>query len=493
MKKILALLMSVVVFSGLMHIDFNRAVFAKSTEEEVENAIKTAIQWKSENDNPFDSVGEEASDIYVTALARGGIEFDYDKYLDGLDEIAQEYSKSTNIFDVQRTLMTVVAAGGDGQYFGGKDLVANATYFKEDLGYSGILEYINALNLLDAGKFEVNKDWAYNTKEDMIYAIIEEQKEDGSFGDIYTTAFAIIALSPYNNDYEYSFTTSEGEIISESCGNVIYKAVKFLSEQQSEYGDFYTSIDTAAVCMAMDSIGLKEDDERFVKGNNTVMDGLLTYRNEDGGFTADYNETDGTSTSYALCALISNIRVREDKADFFDFTVFDSINLDENNNGIVRPFETQKPQATTKVSKTTAPKVTLKPKITMKPQITVRPKVTLKPTVKPTRKPDLVGPMQLVGPEEPVKTFMPSQTIMPNENTKNRNTVILIILIFVSVISAIAVVCLVLLKNSLKEEVNKKIKSKIYKSKPHTRTEKHRNYEERRKYDSRRKYNKRRR
>lgn len=484
MKKLLASVMVAVILSSFIYIDFPGRAVAKSTESEVENAIYAAIQWKNENDNPLDNAGKEASDIYVTALARGGIDFDYDRYLNELDSIVKEYSKSTNAFDMQRVLMTVIASGGDGQYIGGKDLVANATYFKEDLGYSGVLEYIYALILLNSGDFEIPEDWAYNTYEDMIHAILASQNEDGSFGDVYTTAAAIIALSTYNNNYEYSFTAPNGEIINESGGNAIYKAVKFLSEQQSEYGDFYTATDTALVAMAIDSIGLKENDVRFIKNNNTIMDGLLTFRDAGGGFTADYNEVDSLSTSYAICALISNMRVRGDKADFFDFTTFDSIDKEfyAGSPSTSKPDSTTGPKATLKVIKTIAPKVTSKPKVTVKP------KTGATPTIRPTEKPDLVGPVRLVGPEAPIETFMPSESILPLNKEISDTKTLPVILSVICVFALVSAMILMVFKNKIIKPRETKERAKKYKAKSHRKTEERRKFENRRKYNERRKY-----
>lgn len=491
MKKLLASALAVIVFLSYIYIDLPWDASAKSTEAEVENAIKSAIQWKMENDDPFKSAGEESSNFYMMALVRGGFDFDYDMYLEEMTDSVSDIEASDSVLDIQKALLSVVAMGGNGEDYNGKNLIAESTYLREDLGKDNVLESIYALILLNSKNFDVPSVSTKINREKIISTILSKQRDSGSFKDVYTTACAIIALAPYNNEMEYEFVSDNGEIKYESGGDAINRALEFLSEQQSEYGEYYSSIDTAMVSMAMDAIDLNEDDSRFIKDNYSVMDGLLTYRNDDGGFSVDYNNTDNLATSYAMCAMVSNMLNRLDKVSFFDFTVTESLDIDLYEKNVVQTVKpvtkvTAKPsiKATVKPTKkpsSSGPEIVLKPKATVKPKVSIKPRITPKP-----KKKDLVGPVQLVGPKEPEQQ-MPLETILPDNEKEESNTVATVLSV-VCVIAILLLAGVIVLNNQHKKAAANKAKQEEYKAKLHRKTEEHRKYENRRKYEERRKY-----
>lgn len=431
MKKLTALLCSIIFLTGFL---ITSPVQAKYSVSDLESSLKSAVKFMG--NKPLKDVGTEASDVFITAISRAGFDFDYDAYLDELDLIVKEYKSTDNILQIQRSAITVTACKGNTQYFGGRDLLADATYYRGDdapLGKNGVVDYIGALIALDTGDFKLPDNLTHNNRESMIRKILSMQDENGSFeDDISLTAASIIALSPYNNNVEYKI----GDELR-SCGSAIYNAVEYLSDKQNDDGDFYELKSTALVSLAMDAIGIDSDDKRFVKDGNAVIDGILTYQKSNGSFSNDFNETDLTATSYATAALVSHLRNINHKKPFFDFTSMDYITLGSTNAAV----PTKKP---TTLKPTTAPKVTLKPtKPASTPSVTLKPMPTPSPT--PTVRPALVGPVQEIGPLSPTPPVFDA----PSKDDAPVNIGQYIILIILCVLILVAISIIYMIKKKL--------------------------------------------
>lgn len=150
---------------------------------------------------------------------------------------------------------------------------------------------VYALLAYDSGAYDVSG--ALWSREAVIAAILAEQfrEEDeyhGSWGgwdgepDVDTTAMAVSALIPY---------ADENAEVEEA----LEKALGYLSLQQEEDGTYNTywegfgtsnANSTAMVVIALASLGIDADgDAAFTKGENTLMDGLLSFRTEDNMFS----------------------------------------------------------------------------------------------------------------------------------------------------------------------------------------------------------------
>ncbi|MCD8391330.1 MAG: hypothetical protein LUD03_05780, partial [Firmicutes bacterium] len=332
MKRTAALICALAVIIGIAGINVSFTDVNAYSSSDLEKAVKNAVLWKEDNDPLSSSSGSKAADYYAIALSRAGATFDSESYLKALNGIAADYDEYSSALDMQRTLLAVTAMKGNAQYIGERDLVADSTFFRAasaPLDQQGIMGYIGALTALDAGNYEV-PDWARADREDMITSILAAQAQNGSFNDdVYITACAIIALSDYNNSQTYNITKAyNGESASVSCGAAIYNAVAYLSSVQNDSADFGNLTDTAFVSMAIDSIGVSQDDDRLKKNGITVMDAVLSFQNSDGGFAEKSGKSSNSlAASYALCAMVSSLRVSEGKSVFFDFTSSDGIGI----------------------------------------------------------------------------------------------------------------------------------------------------------------------
>ena len=503
MKRLFALICSLAVFSAAFSMQTGIVrVKAQYTQTDLENAISTAADWTKANINPLGSAGTDASDISVTALKRAGISYDYDAYLNELDSVAENYNDSSSTMSMQLSLMAVEALGGDSGYFGGRDLAGDATYNRS---LNSVGDYIGALTALDAGNTQLPED-APVSRDDYIAKILSYQLPDGSFGSVGETAGAVIALSDYYNDTDVTYPDAEGES-TVSCQDAVDQAMSYLSSQQNDSGDFYTLTDTALVSLAMDSLGVGQQDERFVKNGNTVMDGLLTYQMPDGGFSQDYNGTDETATAFALSALVSNTRQMQSKAEYFDFESGDAITISPNgsntqsnstssssgsssSNSSSGTRATPRPssssssstRATARPSSTRRPSAQTSPRPTRTPSASPIPKIT----PNPTKKPALVGPAQIVGP---IPTPSPEPELDDDFNMINRPDAGIPAAEAIIGVFAVAVLALVVMaKKKLWVFKETKKKEEEIKAKRHRRTEEHRRFEERRKFESRKRY-----
>ena len=60
-------------------------VNAETSESDIKSAIEKAIEWKADKDSPFYGIGSYSSDFYIMALNRMGKNYDYSRYLAGLE------------------------------------------------------------------------------------------------------------------------------------------------------------------------------------------------------------------------------------------------------------------------------------------------------------------------------------------------------------------------------------------------------------------------
>ncbi len=195
------------------------------------------------------------------------------------------------------------------------------TALDHTIGEKGIMSYIYGLTML----YSVSGEASYTVREalpdrkNVIDMLLTMQCADGGFtiagdvGDVDVTAMTVQALAP-----EYCaglIQTSDPEEASRlrSC---VTNAISFLSEKQLQSGD-YDSFGSACCESTAQTIlalcSLRENptyydgplsNTDFIKSGNTLLDGLMIYSGEDGGFshTADTPSNDMAS-SQALCAL----------------------------------------------------------------------------------------------------------------------------------------------------------------------------------------------
>lgn len=331
---------------------------AYPSSDDVMSVAEGIIEWKkrsmglSGSDNLLSpayvsAAGSPAGDWYPIGLGRLGIADDYARYLAAIREnISERYAKRGGLDAVKSTewhriSLAVLALGGDPTSFGfdadGKpvNLIADGVYNRKTLGAQGINGLIWGLIALDAADASV-PDGAYYTRDGIIAELLSLRCPDGGFAfsgdrsDPDITAMAITALAPYyGSEKAYKVTFSGKETVT-TVREAVDGALLRLSGMQLETGDYRSwgirnSGSVCQVIVALCSLGIDPfSDVRFIKNGVTLWDGLMIYKNSDGGFIGNLSDGNMPSGSMAgeqaLYAMAAIIRQRSGAGRLFDFS-----------------------------------------------------------------------------------------------------------------------------------------------------------------------------
>lgn len=154
--------------------------------------------------------------------------------------------------------------------------------------------------------------------------IISSQNDDGGWGltenqnsDVDITAMALCALAKCEKD--------------DVTKNSIDLGVGFLSESQTETGGFLsgTAESTAQVISALCELGIDIEDG-FVKDGKTLLDNLMYYSNDDGGFAHTLGApSNQMATEQAFCALVELKRAQNGNVPLLLSGKGKSVNYDD--------------------------------------------------------------------------------------------------------------------------------------------------------------------
>lgn len=351
MKKILtaAIVAMLCISVGIPFFGYSYRAYAESYEaDSLEQLIDGIIERKKSvvhsdlyegnyllNVEFVPDAGTTNGDWFPIGLGRYGYEDNYGAYLSVLtDQINMRYQTDEKLSKAKATewhriSLAVAASGGDptsiGEYNGEPiDLIADGTYNRgltASPGRQGINGWIWALISLDSKRYEVPEN-AFHQRQDFIVEILQKQLEDGGFAlsgkvsDPDITAMAVQALAPYyNSEIVYEYTSEKIKKADEdgtsvyiqcqkSVRQVVDECVAWLSSVQAEDGDFYSwgmqNVEsTCQVVVALTSLGIDPlMDERFITDSgNTLLDGILKYRLDNGGFVHSFTYDPDNPTS----------------------------------------------------------------------------------------------------------------------------------------------------------------------------------------------------
>ncbi|MBQ8507897.1 MAG: DUF4430 domain-containing protein [Clostridia bacterium] len=247
-----------------------------------------------------------AADNYILALSFMGADFDRAACAKALAE-ALESGAETNPVSRQRMALALIACGG-------AELLPEALV-DETTGKLGVMSYIFGLHLLSSGA--PSENW---TKEAVIEKLASLKKEDGgwavtgSYGDVDATSMCIQALS-----------ACKGE---DGVQELIDGGIALLAARQKENAGFSSlgvenAESAAQAAMALVSAGINPlEDARFIRDGRTMLDAMLDYRLENGG----YSHTAGSEASDMACvqALQALLSVQAMKP-IYDFSEVEAI------------------------------------------------------------------------------------------------------------------------------------------------------------------------
>lgn len=243
------------------------------------------------------------SEWYVLALSQSGERYDFSSYEQALLEYLsahEVYSATTR----QKYALCLIGVGSTDSYI--------RRVLDDSIGAGGITSEIFGLQLLQNGC----ECQAYSTAE-LITSLLVRQNADGGWSlsgnasDVDVSAMAVQALAPqYRSD--------------EAVATAIDRALAFLSQKQLASGGYMSygvenPESVAQVIMALSALGIDcEEDERFIKGGNTLLDNLDSFVLPDGSFChqvgGGFNEN---ATAQVLCAVVAYARMKEGVGAFY--------------------------------------------------------------------------------------------------------------------------------------------------------------------------------
>jgi len=277
-------------------------------------------------------------------------------YLNALSDKISELYKTDSLLDRNRatewhrTIFAITALGGDPYSFSsnknGKpiNLIADGIYNRgkiASLGKQGLIGWI--YGLLTAASLDVDfPEDAYYNYSDLVNEITSKQLADGGFkmsgnsADADVTAMAVQALALYDN--------RQGE---KTLTQNIKNAINCLSDLQNDDGSFSslgepTAESTAQVIIALCISEINPSvDERFIKNGNSAIDALLSFRQDDGGFShIQTGNSDGLATVQSMLALLSCQKFIEKKATIFDLSITETSNVESLNESYITESKT---------------------------------------------------------------------------------------------------------------------------------------------------------
>ncbi len=329
------------------------------TNERLEEIIQDIITWAKQGNDALlnsiflESAGQTSGDWFPIGIGRYGYkEEPYEPYLKQITEVVTERYKQPNKLHAvkatewHRISLAVLAMGGDPTNIGldteGNriNLIADGSYNfagRKGIDGQGINGAIWALICVDSLDYPIPDNARYQ-RDDIITLITKRQLKDGGFAlagiksDPDITGMALQALAPYVNSNKKYLAYQEEKTISQ----IVEESLNILSQLQEKDGDFTSwgtvNVEsTVQVLTALCSLGIDPyKDSRFIKYNNTLIDGILKYRCDDGGFAHSYQTdkdnpyaqagiSNGMATEQTLYGLVSYYRLKNGMRSLYDF------------------------------------------------------------------------------------------------------------------------------------------------------------------------------
>lgn len=228
--------------------------------------------------------------------------------------------------DNSRLIISLTSLGYDPTDVNGYNLLQPLS----DMNYltkQGLSGPVWALIAFDSHDYEIPKAGAnqkQTTREGLINLLVGSQVNgqgwdmSGKSPDVDMTCMVLQALTPYYNDDNPNVKT------------VVDNALNWLSSIQKDDGSFCT--DTASgtssesqsqVIVALTGLGIDpEKDARFVKGNNSAMDALMSFYVSGGGFkhvSANW-KANGLATQQGYYALAAYYRFKNGSTSLYDMS-----------------------------------------------------------------------------------------------------------------------------------------------------------------------------
>lgn len=295
------------------------------SQERLTKAIEQTIAYEYNTvSNP--AYGSVAGEWTMLAIARG----DYmdsaymQKYLSNLKQTldsCQGVLSSNKYTEYARVILSLSSLRMDASNVFGYSLVAPLGEY-DKVTSMGVMSAAFALLALDSRRYDealLADTGNKTTRDKLITYLIGCEKAQGGFAvsgdvaDVDVTAIVLTALAPYKESYP-------------SVSGIIDRGISILSKLQRSGGGYQSygvpnAESTAQVLVAMATLNISVQDERFQKNGNSVLDALYTFQNEDGSFShIQGTGANALATDQALYALVALNRRLNGKTNLYDMT-----------------------------------------------------------------------------------------------------------------------------------------------------------------------------
>jgi hypothetical protein len=251
------------------------------------------------------------SDWSVFALARAGQTIPAD-YMDKVKELLnQNHGIFPNVTDYERLVFGVISAGGDPLNVDGYNLV-ESIYDHPQLTAQGSNGVIFALLALDSNHYQIPDSAVWN-RDKLIRWILQNQNSDGGWAllsgdssDLDLTSMALAALAPYQNRDD----------VKKATDAAVQWIVKSSSNQTVD-----SSESIAQEIEGLTAIGINPQDSKFNRGGKSLIEDLMQFQQQDGGFAHQVGEdSNSIATEQALEALCSYQYYLTGKGSIYQFS-----------------------------------------------------------------------------------------------------------------------------------------------------------------------------
>lgn len=320
---VLTLLLSLTA-CGKKEQDDNQTVSIEQQKEVLADTIDQTGEFlhSSVADPTFGSVGGE---WLIMGLARSGLEISdeyYEIYFQNLSAYTAQQGgvlHGKKYTEYSRVILSVTAIGRDPADVGGFNMLQPLADFEQTV-FQGINGPIFALLALDSGNYEIPENTVGSTqatRDLYVDYIINARLKNGGWSlmggeaEIDVTAMALQALAKYQD--------------RKDVAEAVEKGLAVLSERQNDQGGYQynaaesvSSESVSQVIVALAELGIALDDSRFVKNGNTLLDALMQFQQEDGGFSHLMDgETDLLATEQAFYALVAANRIAQGESSLY--------------------------------------------------------------------------------------------------------------------------------------------------------------------------------
>lgn len=327
MKKCLSVILVLVVLLSMTACAGNSA--NEQTDAPVADVLEEAIEqtgkllYESTKEPTLGSVGGE---WMILGLARSDLDIP-EEYFETYFQNASAYTAqqggvlhAKKYTEYSRVILAMTAIGKDPTDVGGYNMLIPLADFEQTV-FQGVNGPAFALLALDCAGYEIPENVAGTTQatRDMyVDYIINAQLADGGWSlmggeaEIDVTAMALQALAKYQD--------------RKDVAEAVEKALDILSTRQNENGGYQynateqvSSESVSQVIVALSELGISLEDERFVKNGNTLLDGLMQFWRNDGGFSHLVDgDTDLLATEQAFYAMVAADRILKGETSLYD-------------------------------------------------------------------------------------------------------------------------------------------------------------------------------